>query len=961
MVTGQTPVVKHVTSAALLLAATTAAAAQGPEPGGDDAALRMGLADCRLAAARQDAGDTPEAARLAAAGLAALEHDAAAGDPDLVDCAAVLARAATAMGDHRTAWRAAETVHAGAVARHGESSVEAGATLGKVAQSAADAGEYDEAAAAFERALAILSAALGPDRLEVAEVVNSLANLARRRGDYVEARQLLERALAIFERELGPDDPRVAGSLNNLGNVQAALGDFPAAEATYRRALGIWERTLGPEAPTVAKVLSNLGAVILNANDPERAVPLLERSVAIRERAFGVDAPVLGIPLINLGDAYLRTGDLERARATLERAISIFEQDRADSTYLTEAVNNLGLLLLGQGRGDEAAAAFERARRAVEATAGHDHPRTAIVIANQARAAARRGRLAEAVGHALESERVAREHLLLSATGLSEREALTFAFQQRESLGLALSLVLEPGLDDPGLVTAAWDALIRSRGLVLEEMALRRAMLAGHPEAGAAVEAWRRTAAELSQALLEGAGTGSTERIDRARHGHEAAERALGALVPSFDLELAFSEQGFQEVSEALPEGACLVAFSRFDRSFSTDPARRTEDLETWYLAFVRSPSGAVTALPLAEAATVDRTVADWRAAVAGPGGDDAVAAAAGDRLRRAVWDPAAARCAGARRVLVVPDGELTLVKLGALPDGPASFLVETAPPLAVLGHERDLIEAPTERRSGPCLLAVGAPDYGAATSKARDAGGPSTAAWPPFPPLPGSDAETAAAVELWTRSRADRTAVRLTGAEATEAAFKALAPDFRVVHLATHGFVLDGAAEGASAGGRGVGGLVVAEPAPDPSGVPSPHLSGLVFAGANRRGDGSGDGILTAEEIATLDLDGVEWVVLSACESGVGKVASQEGVLGLQRAFRTAGVRTVVTSLWVVDDEAAREWMTSFYRARLAEGLATADAVHRADLEVLTARRTRGASVHPAHWAAFQATGDWR
>jgi len=176
------------------------------------------------------------------------------------------------------------------------------------------------------------------------------------------------------------------------------------------------------------------------------------------------------------------------------------------------------------------------------------------------------------------------------------------------------------------------------------------------------------------------------------------------------------------------------------------------------------------------------------------------------------------------------------------------------------------------------------------------------------------------------------------------------------------HGFFLDNAPPAASAGGRGVGGLVAAEAAPDPDDTPSRHLSGLVFAGANRSEAAvPEDGILTAEEIATLDLDGVEWVVLSACESGVGEVASHEGVLGLQHAFRFAGVRTVVMSLWGINNEAAREWMTSFYHARLVDGLATADAVRRADLGVLNARRERGASVHPAYWAAFQATGDRR
>ncbi|MEX1310811.1 MAG: CHAT domain-containing protein, partial [Candidatus Sulfomarinibacteraceae bacterium] len=138
--------------------------------------------------------------------------------------------------------------------------------------------------------------------------------------------------------------------------------------------------------------------------------------------------------------------------------------------------------------------------------------------------------------------------------------------------------------------------------------------------------------------------------------------------------------------------------------------------------------------------------------------------------------------------------------------------------------------------------------------------------------------------------------------------------------------------------------------------------LSGLAMAGANQRDlPGDEDGVLTAEEIAALDLSGVEWAVLSACDSGVGEVSVREGIFGLQRAFRIAGARTVIMSLWAVDDEAAREWMAALYRAHLVEGLATAEAVRRASLDILAARRSRGASVHPSSWAPFVASGDGR
>ncbi len=936
---------------------------------------QLGRVRCRLAAVRQAQGEAPEAARLAASGLALLEHDAAPGDPERSQCATELADISTAMGDHQTAWRTYERLLNDEVAVFGADSPQAGIAGRKTAQAAADAGEYEDAVALFRQSQATLEASLGPAHLEVAAVLSGLANVVRRQGDYVEARRLLEGSLAILEDALGPDDPRLAGALNSLGNIEGALGDFPAARLTYERVLAIWERTSGPDDPKVARILSNLGAVVLNQGDPEGAIPLLERSVAIRERAFGTDAPILGAPLINLGDAYLQAGDLDRARVTLERAAAIFEQNRGDNTYATEAINNLGLLLLEQGLGDEAAAAFDRARRIVEETAGHHHPRTAIVIANQARAAAFGGRLDAALGYALESERIAREHLLLTTAGLSEREALIYAHQQRESLDLALSLIAEPGVDDPTLVAAAWDALIRSRALVLEEMTLRRALLVGSPEARAAVEARGAAANELSQLLVGGSAVDSAIDVEQARRDIERAERDLGAASPPFERELARAGHGFEEVSASVPPDACLVAYTRFDRTTNSDTVLREEAPEPWYLAFVRSPTGEVEARPLAPAATLDPLVERWRAAARLPVGGEGDVHAAGELLQSLVWDPVAERCDDARWVFLVPDGELGLVNFAALPAGPDSFLVEQGPLLAVLGQERELVASPFERESGRCLLVFGAPDYDAAPTGWGAAGpasvqppGVATASTPRgldgvrFPPLPETAAETEAAAALWTASDLHATVVRLSGAEATEAAFRTLAPGFRVVHLATHGFFLDGTGSAPVGGERGVGGLVAADTDSDEDADGTPvRLSGLALAGANRRGTGDEDGILTAEEIATLNLDGVEWAVLSACDSGVGEVGRHEGVFGLRRAFRTAGVRTVIMSLWAVDDEAAREWMTALYRARLAEGLSTAEAVRRANLDVLAARRRRGDSVHPFYWAAFLASGDWR
>jgi CHAT domain-containing protein len=184
------------------------------------------------------------------------------------------------------------------------------------------------------------------------------------------------------------------------------------------------------------------------------------------------------------------------------------------------------------------------------------------------------------------------------------------------------------------------------------------------------------------------------------------------------------------------------------------------------------------------------------------------------------------------------------------------------------------------------------------------------------------------------------------------------------VLHVATHGFFLTpGRSLDAGSSEFGVGGWTGAERSVS---ADNPLLlSGLVLAGANSRltadvADAE-DGLLVAEEIASLDLRGVEWAVLSACETAVGEFVPGEGIVGLQRAALGAGVRTVVMSLWRVDDAATRDWIEHLYRARLARRSSTIEAVRQANRDVIAARRSAKSSTHPFYWGAFVAAGDWR
>jgi CHAT domain-containing protein len=203
---------------------------------------------------------------------------------------------------------------------------------------------------------------------------------------------------------------------------------------------------------------------------------------------------------------------------------------------------------------------------------------------------------------------------------------------------------------------------------------------------------------------------------------------------------------------------------------------------------------------------------------------------------------------------------------------------------------------------------------------------------------------------------------VESTGADASLEAFLQDAPGKQVLHIATHGFFLEGNCESATQ--RRIDTNKRNETFLPATAENPLLLSGLAFAGANRRASAKpeeSDGILTAEEIAGINLEGVDWAVLSACDTGVGEIKVGEGVFGLRRAFQMAGAKTVIMSLWPVEDEYARNWMETLYNEHFLKRKNTAESVREASLGILKKRRAKQQSTNPFYWGAFIAAGDWK
>jgi CHAT domain-containing protein len=471
--------------------------------------------------------------------------------------------------------------------------------------------------------------------------------------------------------------------------------------------------------------------------------------------------------------------------------------------------------------------------------------------------------------------------------------------------------------------------------------------------------------------------------------GHkEDLERELARLSEPVRRTREAKQTSVADMVRRLPANTAVVDF--VERWQWTPPATAAEPWgqKRCYDAFVLRPvsgeSGwSVAWLSLGEADALDRLLEDWLAHLRpGERADDQLA----QQLRPQLWAPLEDSLAGCKTVIIIPDGRLARVPWAALPGRRAgSYLIEDYA-LAQAPYGQYIARLLTEPApSGDGLLVVGGIDYGPQGK------------W-------GYLKGTAAEGEQLEKMRPGLQTLRLGGAAASKARLQELLPGRRYVHLATHGEFLDDGAGQNRRGLRendGTAGKAFFEVAARNPLV----LSMLVLAGANRpaqtneRGLLAGsDSFLTAEEVMGLDLSGTELVVLSACETGAGKVRTGEGVFSLQRAFHVAGSRAVVASLWQVHDEATQRLMLDFYRNlwQSDRPMGKLDALRSAQLDMIRFSRfdpsTRtvvdlrgggrrindpearrkfeeqlarlkdtGQPVPPFYWAGFSMSGDWQ
>ncbi len=809
----------------------------------------------------------------------------------------------------------------------------------------AELGDLQRSRAQLEPLIAQLSSTLPPDHPLLLGAKDSLGCTLRELGDLQGARLVFEEVLEVRSRTLPEGHHLLQSSRSHLGAVLFALHDLPAARALFESAVEQLRRALPPDARELQGARRDVALVLHVLGDYAGARTVLEEVLAVQLRTLSADDPELQLTRLGLASTLKELGDLRAAIALEQQALQVSsrtqEQDAAVPQVVRQNLARSLALLRAQGPDRPSDPAYQVAISEFSAELRHD------------------------LGAALLSP--------------SRREAEERAANGSESLSAALSFACGLGRypDDPTLEREALVIAETRRGVGLSWSRLSRAA-SSDPAFRNVRQNLQSSAAELARLAEAGS---DHERLTRARAKHDAAEHEFQALAQrsSGPAQVAL-EFDPAAVGAQLEKDTALVSFLCYERQVLAQGQAPVWSKSQDVCAFVLRPNCPLARVELGSLVAIQAAVVSGREAIGArpergrPAG--AGARAENDRLsaelRRRVFDPLLPALGDARHLIVVLDDVLHLVPLDALPAAGDELLGDTWR----IETRASLLELqwPHAHLAGDgALLALGNPDFDGrpdARTQPQDqlAGvGPRSSREAVFTTLPGTRAEVHGIADYFCELFGEHAEAHvLERAAASCERLVALAPQARWLHVATHGWFAPESIRSwedpepvdklsrsrAAAGRRG-----------DQSGGMSPMLlCGLALAGANRPQDELGrvTGLITAEELATLDLSNCELAVLSACDTNVGEARAGMGVASLQRALQIAGARSVITSLWKVPDEATKELMLDFYRRLWIEKEPKWQALWEAKKKLRAMKDESGKPKYTTRdWAAWVLTGE--
>lgn len=819
-------------------------------------------------------------------------------------------------------------------------------------------GRYIQSEPLFQQALQIHADTTGTSSRSYADALRCLGLLHQASGNLARAEGYFQQALRIFEATVGHRSHSYAVTLHAMGTLYHKMLEYPRAEQAFLGALQLKEQTVGPAHRDYAVTLGALGNLYLSQLDYVRAETFMLRALDVKISADGADSRNVAASLYTLGRLYQMKGDLGRAEIYYKRALSIRQKlHGTKNRFYAAALHALGWLYQARGRQDLAETHYRKVLQIYEGLLGRDHPVVSGVLDASASLRFLQGRSREGRALLRRAVQIAERSTERELRALPDSRRTSFSDVSNTQNDLLYSWLHTDSRNLP-LRRLALSVVLLRKGRSLDEAANLSAAIYGTLSRDERRDYDRMRellsrAANLSMNLADdlGAADGNAARLqlkELSQQAESIEQRLLLRSAPLRARQVPGLDEIVAAVAAALPKDGVLVEIIQYlPKDLRTLlPQSATE---ARYLALGLSPDGRIEAADLGLVREVDGMVQALLDASATPA---IPAIEAAERASQYLLRPLLPLFRGKRRIFLAPDGQLSMLNFGSL-RAEGRYLLGRYH-FNYLTSGRDLLRYSVQIAPNQSVVALADPEFGRRSPADVTASGlRSMRLGLDLAPLAGTRREAESILKIWPHTQV------LLGRDATDVALLNLqAPG--ILHVATHGFfdilrqIVQPTIERHADGVRSTWIRVEARPA-NPLlrsalvlARPQPEQWRQSFRSADLE---QPDGLVTALEMAGMNLWGTQLVVLSACDTGRGDSHPGQGVYGLRRAVLAAGAETLVMSLWKVDDQATEELMTAFY-TYLHRGLGRADALEQAALGVMQRYP------HPHYWASFISLG---
>jgi tetratricopeptide (TPR) repeat protein/CHAT domain-containing protein len=857
-------------------------------------------------------------------------------------------------------------------------------TLNNLASLYDQLGNYSQAERLYLEALNIRKRSLGLDHPDYAQSLNNMASLYLKIGNYEKAEPLFIQSLDIRKRSLGPAHPDYAQSLSNLAMFYNTVGNIQAAEQIFIESTNILKKSLGPNHPEYATALNNLALFYSEIGNYQKAEPLFIEASAIEKRVLGPDHVRYALSLNNLAGLYDKLGNYSKAESLFIEASAILK--KVSGSYHPNyalSLNNLAALYGDLGNYTKAEQFYKEALNIREKSLGPNHPDYGVSLTNLAILYSRIEQYEKAEPLFIKANDNLNNQINKNFNFLSEVEREQFLENNvTYNFELLNSFILSRKEQNPLLAAISYDNELAHKGMLLSSnMALRQAI---YDSSDSTLINTYDQFTDIHKKLSVLYTTPIAERkedIDSMENAANKFEKELiirGKDLPGVGNLTGLTNIKWKDVQQALKPGEVAVEFVDFQYY-----NRRWTD-STYYCALVlRKDYQYPKMIYLFEEKKLQELLSKPQATNNAyyitqlysnkpdlPSVENQLSAQ--NILYQLIWRPIDSLLKGLNIIYIAPSGLLNKVAFNAIPMTDSTLLSDkyqinmvsstrilaqkNRATVSFSGNYNAALYGGIEYDMDSTEMVASATRYEKSNNNmltSRSVTIPAPDRGTTWLYLPGTFTEVSNIEKLFKTKLI--TYSLFTGKNATEESFKHLtdknkSPD--ILHFATHGFFfpeikpkLDDMANVAFRGG------ISNEPVFTYSENPL-FRSGILLAGASRTWKNSQpilgieDGILTAHEVSNINLSNTKLVVLSACETGLGDIKGSEGVYGLQRAFKMAGVQYIVMSLWQVPDYQTSELMLLFYTNCL-NGMTIKDGF-------ITAQQSLRKKYDPFYWAAF-------